>query len=148
MKSKAATAARVILGGVFFGFGLNGLLHFIPLPPGEGKAAEFIGGLAASGYFFPLLFVTYLFSGGALMIGRFVPLALTVLAPIIVNIAVMHLFLPSSAAEMCLAVLVTMLEIFLAWCHRSAFRQLVQARHELNWSGQNSSSIGEHHGRG
>ena len=147
MKSKATTAARVILGGVFFGFGLNGLLHFVPLPPGEGKAAEFIGGLAASGYFFPLLFGTYLFAGTALLIDRFVPLALTVLAPVIVNITIMHLFLPSSAAEIGLAVLVTMLEIFLAWCYRSAFRQLIRARHELNWSGQNSSGIGEHHGR-
>jgi hypothetical protein len=147
MKSKAATAARVILGGVFFGFGLNGLLHFIPLPQGEGKAAEFIGGLAASGYFFPLLFVTYLFAGAALLIDRFVPLALTVLAPVIVNITIMHLFLPSSGAEMCLAMLVTMLEIFLAWCYRSAFRQLLQARYALNWSGQDSSGIGERHGR-
>jgi len=147
MQSKATTVARVLLGFVFFGLGSNGLLHFVPLPPGEGKAAAFIGGLAASGYFFPLLFVTYLFSGGALMIGRFVPLALIVLAPIIVNIAVMHLVLPSSGAEMCLAMLVTILEIFLAWCYRSAFRQLVQARHELNWAGQNSSGTGGQRGR-
>lgn len=128
MKSKATTAARILLGAVFFGFGLNGLLHFIPLPPGRGKAVEFIGGLAASGYFFPLLFWTYLFTGAALLIGRFVPLSLTVLAPIIVNIAVMHFFLPSSEAEICLATLVTVLEVFLAWCYRAAFRPLLHAR--------------------
>lgn len=51
-------AARVVLGGVFFGFGLNGLLKLFPLPPAQGKAAVFIGGLVASRYFFPLLFAT------------------------------------------------------------------------------------------
>ena len=70
MKSKATTAARVLLGVVFFGFGLNGLVHVIPLPRSEGKAAEFVAGLAASGYFFPLLFLTYLFAGAALLLER------------------------------------------------------------------------------
>ncbi len=121
-------AARVVLGGVFFGFGLNGLLKLFPLPPAQGEAAVFIGGLVASRYFFPLLFATYLFSGAALLIGRFVPLALAVLAPIIVNIAVMHFFVPSSGGELCLAVLVVALETFLAWSWRNAFRPLLRAR--------------------
>ena len=88
MNSKATTAARVLLGLVFFGFGLNGLLRILQLPPGEGAAAVFINGLIATRYFFPLLFLTYLLTGSALLIGRFVPLALAVLAPVIVNIAV------------------------------------------------------------
>ena len=114
MKSRTTIAARVLLGLVFFGVGMNGLLNLIPLPPAEGSAAVFIGGLVASRYFFPLLFLTYLVTGAALLTGRFVPLALTVLAPIVVNIGVMHLFVPSSVAEMCLAALVTGLEVFLA----------------------------------
>jgi len=56
-------AARVVLGGVFFGFGLNGLLNLFPLPPAHGEAAVFIGGLVASRYFFPLLFATYCLVG-------------------------------------------------------------------------------------
>jgi len=84
VKSNVTTAARVLLGLVFFGFGLNGLLHLFPLPPAQGAAAVFINGLIASRYFFPLLFVTYLLTGAALLIGRFVPLVLTALAPIIV----------------------------------------------------------------
>lgn len=131
MKSKPTIAARVLLGLVFFGFGLNGLLHLIPLPPAQGASEVFIGGLIASRYFFPLLFVTYLLTGAALLMGRFVPLALTVLAPIIVNIAVMHLFVPSSEAEICLAALVTVLEIFLGWSYRATFRPLLRVRHEL-----------------
>ncbi|HVP00225.1 MAG TPA: hypothetical protein VMT15_19275, partial [Bryobacteraceae bacterium] len=124
--SKATIAGRLLLGLVFFGFGLNGLLQLFPLPPAQGAAAVFIDGLVASRYFFPLLFVTYLFTGAALLTGRFVPLALTILAPIIVNIAVMHFFVPSSGAEICLAVLVTALEIFLAWSWRDAFRPLLR----------------------
>ena len=128
MKSNATIAAPVLLGLVFFGVGMNGLLHFFPLPPSQGAAAVFIDGLIASRYFFPLLFVTYLVTGAALLIGQFVPLALTTLAPIIVNIAVMHFFLPSSGAEICLAALVTVLEMFLAWSYRAAFQTLLRAR--------------------
>jgi len=131
MKSKPTIAARVLLGIMFFGIGLNGLLRIVPLPQAEGPAAVFMDGLTASRYFFPLLFVTHLLAGVALVIGRFVPLALTVLAPIIVNIAVMHLFVPSSGAETCLAALVTVLELFLAWSYRAVFRPLLSARQEL-----------------
>lgn len=138
MASKATIAARVLLGLVFFGFGLNGLLPLFPQPPAQGAAAVFIDGLTASRYFFPLLFVIYLVTGAALLIGRFVPLVLTVLAPIIVNIALMHLFVPSSGAEVFLAALVTMLEVFLAWSYRAAFRPLLRARYEL----ASSKSVG------
>ena len=131
MKFRATTAARVLLGLVFFGFGWNGFLHFFPLPPAEGDAAVFMGGLAASRYFFPLLFGMYVTTGAALLTGRFVPLALTMLAPVIVNIAVMHLFLPSSAAELVLAALVTVLEVVLVWSYRAAFRPLMRAHGEL-----------------
>jgi len=131
VESKPTIAARIFLGLVFFGFGLNGLLNLFPLPPAQGAAAVFIGGLVASRYFFPLLFVTYLLTGAALLTGQLVPLALAVLAPIIVNIAVMHFFVPSSGGEICLAALVTVLEIFLAWSYRAAFRPLLRARHEL-----------------
>jgi len=130
VESKAVIAARLLLGLVFFGFALNFPLALFSLPPAQGEAAEFIDGLIASRYFLPLLFVTYFFTGAALLMGRFVPLALTILAPIIVNIAVMHCFLPSSGAEICLAALVTALEIFLVWSWRAAFRPLLRARYE------------------
>jgi len=127
MKSTGIVAARVLLGLVFLGFGLNGLLHLFPLPPAQGAAEVFINGLIASQYFFPLLFAIYVLTGTSLLIGRFVPLALTVLAPVIVNVALMHLFVPSSRAEIALAALVTVLEIFLAWSYRAAFRPLLHA---------------------
>lgn len=130
LESKTMIAARVLLGLVFFGFGLNGLLNLFPLPQAKGAAAVFVNGLIASRYFFPLLFITYLLTGAALFTGRFVALALTVLAPVIVNVAVMHLFVPSSGPEVFLAALVTVLEVYLAWSYRAAFRPLLRARHE------------------
>ena len=125
MRSKAVIVARVLLGLVFFVFGLNGFLHWFPLPTMKG-AAEFMGGLVASGYFFPLLFGTYTITGAALLTGRFVPLALTVLAPVIVNIVAVHLFLAPSGFP--LTILVVALELFLAWSYRAAFRSLLRAR--------------------
>lgn len=130
MQSKATAAARILLGLVFFVFGVNGFMHLVPLPPMEGKEAEFIGGLVASGYFFPLLFVTYTITGAALLTGRFVPLALTMLAPIIVNIVAIHVFLAPSGSELYLALFVFVLEVFLAWVYRAAFRPVLRARDE------------------
>ena len=62
MRSKAVIVARVLLGLVFFVFGLNGFLHWFPLPTMKGAAAEFMDGFVASGYF-PLLFGTYTITG-------------------------------------------------------------------------------------
>jgi len=129
MNARATTAARILLGLVFFVFGVNGFLHLFPLPTMEGRAAQFIGGLAASGYFFPLLFATYTIAGTALLTRRFVPLALTVLAPIIVNIVAIHLFLAPSGFQ--LTILVVGLEVFLGWSYRAAFRPVLRARDEV-----------------
>lgn len=129
MKSKALTAARVVLGLVFFVFGLNGFLHFLPQPPISGAAAAYTGGLAASGYFFPLLKGTEVVAGALLLAGRFVPLALTVLAPIVVHIVAFHLFLAPSGLLVALFVLA--LELVLAWAHRDAFRALLRARADV-----------------
>ena len=126
MRSKAVIVARVLLGLVFLAFGLNGFLHWFPLPTMKGAAAEFMGGFVASGYFFPLLFGTYTITGAAFLTGRFVPLALTVLAPVIVNIVAVHLFLAPSGFP--LTILVVALELFLVWSYRAAFRSLLRAR--------------------
>ena len=118
-------AARVVLGLVFFVFGLNGFLHFLPQPPMPAGAMPFLGGLAGAGYFFPLLKATEVTAGVLLLSNRFVPLALTVLAPIIVNIAAFHLVLAPNPVMVAL-LLVT--EIYLAWSYRDAFRGVLAAR--------------------
>lgn len=122
----APEVARVLLGLVFFVFGLNGFLHFMPQPPHEGAAATFLGGLAASGYFFPLLKGTEVLVGTALLANRFVPLALVVLAPILVNIFAFHAALDRGGLGM--AVVLVALEIGLAYAHRKAFAPILTAK--------------------
>jgi uncharacterized membrane protein YphA (DoxX/SURF4 family) len=118
--------ARVVLGLVFFAFGLNHFFAFLPPPPAPPEAAlTFLGGLSASGYLFPLLKATEVAAGAALLMNRFVPLALTLLAPIIVNIALFH-FLLAPAYAMPVAILA--LELYLAWTHRAAFLPMLRAR--------------------
>jgi hypothetical protein len=84
-----------------------------------------MGGLAASGYFFPLLKLTEIAAGLLLLSGRFVPLALTVLAPIIVNIVAFHAFLAPGGIGIALFVLA--LELYLAWSYRDAFRSVLKS---------------------
>ncbi len=123
------TAARLFLGLVFTVFGLNFFLHFLPMPPAPPKAAAFAGALFASGYLFPLLKATEVVAGLLLLSGRFVPLALAVLAPIIVNIVGFHLFLEPSGLPIPLAVLVA--EIYLARTYRAAFGPMLRFRTPL-----------------
>jgi uncharacterized membrane protein YphA (DoxX/SURF4 family) len=118
-------AARLVLGLVFFVFGLNGFLHFLPRPAMPGSAGAFVGALAASGYLLSLLSATQVLSGVLLLSGFFVPLALTLLAPVIVNIVAFHLFLAPGNYVVVGVVLVS--ELFLAWSYRAAFAPMLQA---------------------
>lgn len=123
---KAKTAARLLLGAVFTVFGLNGFLHFIPQPPPSGLAAVFVGGLGATGYFFPLLKGTEVITGLLLLSNRYVPLALTVLAPIVVNIVAFHAFLAPSG--LALPIVIVALGVYLAYTERAVFAPLLQAK--------------------
>ncbi len=123
---KAKIAARLLLGAIFTVFGLNGFLHFIPQPPHAGLAAVFLGGLGASGYFFPLLKGTEVLVGLALLGNRFVPLALTVLAPIALNIVAFHAFLAPTA--LALPLVIVGLGLYLAYTERAVFAPLLRAR--------------------
>lgn len=125
LTSKAPAAARIVLGLVFLVFGLNGFLHFLPQPPMPAAAMPFVGGLLSTGYFFPLLKGTEVLASFALLSNRFVPLALTVLAPIIVNIAMFHLVL---VPAMPMVALLLALELYLAWSYRAAFAPMLRAR--------------------
>jgi hypothetical protein len=124
--SKLPTAARLLLGLVFFVFGLNGFLHFLPMPPEPARAGAFLGALAATGYMFPLIKGTEVLGGLLLLGGRWIPLGLTVLAPVIVNIVAFHAVLAPAGIGLPLVILA--LEIYLAWIYRQAFAPMLQAR--------------------
>jgi putative oxidoreductase len=115
-------SARILLGLMFFVFGLDTFVHFIPAtPPTEGFAGAFIGALIHSHY---VLFVgaVQLIAGALLLSNRFLPLALALLAPVIANILVFHItMLPGTLPP---AILAAALWAILAWKLRSYFAPL------------------------
>jgi uncharacterized membrane protein YphA (DoxX/SURF4 family) len=119
------TGVRILMGLMFVVFGLNGFLHFIPQPkdPMPQRAMDFAGALMSTGYMMPLVMGTQLLVGVLLLLNRFVPLALALIAPIIVGIVTFHIFLAPSG--MIIAGVVGVMELFLAWSYRSAFRPML-----------------------
>jgi putative oxidoreductase len=92
----AATIARILMGLTFLVFGLNGFLHFIPQgAPPTGAAGEFLDAIVSS-HFFMMVAVVQIVGGVLLLVNRFVPLALVILGPVIVNIFFFHLLMVPS----------------------------------------------------
>lgn len=87
-----STIARFLLGLIFLTFGLNGFLHFIPMPPPAGLAGQFIGAIFAS-KLFTIIFAVQTLGGILLLVNRFVPLAVVSLGAVIVNILAFHIFM-------------------------------------------------------
>jgi hypothetical protein len=121
-----STIARYLLGLIFLVFGLNLYLHFIPMGPmPTGTAAQFFGALFVTHYI-QVVAVFQVVPGILLLINRYVPLGLVLLAPVIVNIDLTHLLMAPSGLPM--AALVTILWFLAAWRVRSAFYPLFQQR--------------------
>ena len=115
--------ARSLLGLTFVVFGLNAFLQFIHMPPPQGLAGDFMKALFVSHYFYVVAILQI--AGGALcLLGRFVPLGLTLLGPVIVNILLFHVFLQPSG--LALAMVTGALALFLLWTNRRAFGGLLQ----------------------
>src|SRR6478735_3700431 len=70
----ASTIARYLAGVIFLGFGLNGFLNFIPMPPPEGIAGQFMGALYASHYLV-VIFAFQIIAAVLLLVNRYIPLA-------------------------------------------------------------------------
>ncbi len=108
MKNKITFAAQILLGLIFFVFGLNGFLNFIPAPTPPESAMDFLKGLMSTGYFFPVLKGSETICGLLLLTGIAAPVALLILAPIALQIALFHFVLTPGIQEaiMPLAILV------------------------------------------
>ncbi len=119
----AIIIARLLLGLVFAVFGSNAFLHFIPMPPMQGQAGAFIGALINSGYIYPIA-ILQVVGGLLLLLGRFIPLGLTLLGPVIVNIMLYHIFLDPSGLPM--ACVISVLALFLLWVYRDRFPAIFQ----------------------
>jgi len=121
----AALIARILLGLVFVVFGLNGFLNFIKGPLPSGVAGQFLGALMQSHFVFVISAVEL--AGGALLLAnRYVPLALVLLGPVIVNIFFYHLLMDRSG--LIIAIVVIILWALIAVRHRQYFSGLFVQR--------------------
>ena len=138
----AVTVARYLLGVVFFVFGLNGFLGFIPQPPPVPAAGALLGAFVESGYLMTLVKLTEVAVGVLLLAGRFVPLALLALLPVTVNIFLFHLFLDPALPGMGIAALVLGLNAFLIWAYRAHYAPLKEAT-AVPTAAEPARSVGE-----
>jgi putative oxidoreductase len=114
--------ARILLGLMFFVFGLNPFLKFLPMPPMEGVWGQFLGALIVSRYVW-FVGAVQVISGTLFLIGRYVPLAIALSGPVIANIIVYHLTMQHIGAQ--LAVLATICWVILFWRYRASFAPLL-----------------------
>jgi len=121
---------RILLGLMFFVFGLNNILHFMKMAPPPGDAGTFTGLLVAHNFmtFVGLLMVV---AGLLLLVGRYVPLALVILGPILVNILLFHLLF-TGGVGIFPGLIATLFELFLIWAYRLSFRGLFDAAPEVS----------------
>ena len=122
---------RLLLGLPFLVMGLNHFFGFMELPLegwGEttGEAGSFLEALERSRYLLPVLFATEIVCGALLVLGVFVPLALVMLAPILVNVAGFHLELHPDGLP--LSIVLWGLWLFLIWAYGRYFGGLLATR--------------------
>jgi uncharacterized membrane protein YphA (DoxX/SURF4 family) len=116
---------RVLLGLEFVVFGSNAFFHFMgPMPEMEGQAGAFMTALMSSGYMY-VIAILQILGGLCLLLGaRFVPLGLTLLGPVIVNIILFHVFLLPQG--MGIGIVDAVLALFLLWIYRFKFPAIFQ----------------------
>src|SRR5205809_1525924 len=120
----ATLIARALLGLMFVVFGLNIFLHFLPMPPLPATlAGDFSKALMQSHYIY-VIGMLQVIGGLLLLSGRYVPLGLVLLGPVIVNILLFHIFLQRQGLLM--AIIVALLALFLVWRYRTNFAGLVR----------------------
>src|SRR4030095_7561278 len=126
-KGRVAVAiVRVLLGLMFLVFGLNGFLNFMPAPKDmPQEIMTVMNALVKAGYMTVVSGAEVLIAV-LLLTNRFVPLALALLAPIIVGILTFHIFM--APATIVPGIVVTVMELYLAWAYRGAFRPMLRAK--------------------
>ena len=122
----ASMIARYLLGLGFLIFGLNGFFHFIPQPPMQpGAAADYVNVLMATHYMLPVCALEVV-AAVLLLINRWVPMALTILGPILVNILLFHILMQPATLPMALVFVLLWVLVFLSV--KSAFAGLFQSQ--------------------
>ncbi len=132
MKRLAPKISRYILGLIYFVFGAAGLFNLLPQPPPESlppALSTFMAGIMATGYFFPFLKITETVCGLLLLIGVAPALALIILAPITLNIVLLHAFVTPGLENMIVPLIVLISHVTAATAYWHLYRPLFQ-RHK------------------
>ncbi len=124
MKQKIELGARILLGLIYVVFGLNFFFQFLPMPPPPEKMMTIMGGFMATGYLLTLVKILEVGCGLLLLAGKFVPLAMILLAPITVNILLIHAFAAPEGLPIA-AALVTF-SLLIAWARFDQFKPILK----------------------
>ena len=127
----AIIIARILLGLIFFVFGLNGLLHFLPMPPMPPSDAATWSTIMMAHHWMNFVSVIQVVAGLLLLVNRCVPLALTLLAPELVNILLFHILL-TGGSGIAPGLVSTILELFLLFVYRRNFIPLLAMNPEAD----------------
>lgn len=128
MPAIVVTIVRVLLGLIFFVFGLNGFLNFIEVPPMPENIQAFMNGVMVAHYFMPLVKGTEVVCGFLFLINKKVALALVVIAPVCIQIFLFHAFLTPGIGNLIMPILILTLGILLAWDRRAQFEPILFGR--------------------
>ena len=136
----ATIISRSLLGIVFLTFGANKFLNFMPAPPVTGMPAQFMGAMFATHYIFVV--AAFEVVGGLLLLtGRYAPLGLTLVGPVVVNILAFHTFMAPSGLPV--AFVVSALALFLLWSYRENFSGLLKPSFGTSPKAAPSQRVGE-----
>ncbi len=127
----AIVIARVLLGLVFLAAGLVGILHHMSPPPTMPPDAVTMTTILSVSGWMKFVDVLMVVAGLLLLVGRYVPLALVLLGPVLVNILLFHLTLEGGKGILP-GLVSSLLELFLIWAYRLSFRGLFDAAPELS----------------
>ena len=122
----AVVIVRVLVGLLFLFASIVVLFKLVPQPELVGRVKVFMDGVNASEYLMPLIKITELVCGIAFVTGYYVPLAIVVIAPVIINIFLFHAFVDTQG--LAVGVALVFANVFLAYAYRDKFRPLLAAR--------------------
>lgn len=122
--SKMVAGLRLLYGVFWMTFGLNGFLHFFQVPEPQGEAAAFLQALVAAGYVMPLVYASQIVAGAMLLLGRYLALALVLLAPVVGNIVLYDFFL--NHAGVTIGIIILVIYLVLLYAHRKRLMPLLK----------------------
>ena len=137
MNKAIVLITRILFGFMNLLYGLDGFLHFMPPYPMSDKGNALVSAMIDSGYLWPLMKAAETIAGFLLLADIYVPLALLILAPIVVNIFCLHLFINPPGIP--IGILFAVLELILAWFYRDNFRGILIPKAVITESPQKSN---------